>query len=60
METFYALGGKEGFAQWAKHNPDIFYTKLFHKLVPQAVELSGAADNERPINIHLPANAMKL
>ncbi|GHT56793.1 hypothetical protein AGMMS50233_09410 [Endomicrobiia bacterium] len=60
METFYALGGKEGFAQWAKRNPDIFYTKLFHKLVPQAVELSGAADNERPINIHLPAEAAKI
>ncbi|GHT53216.1 hypothetical protein AGMMS50233_06600 [Endomicrobiia bacterium] len=62
--AFKRTGGVDRLVQWANDpdHPENYgaFLKIWAKRIPQAVELSGAADNNRPINIHLPAEAAKI
>lgn len=43
--TLYAfddIGGRKAYAKWCKDNPDLFYTKIYSKLIKQGVEVTGA------------------
>lgn len=63
-EVFYniynGIGGDEAFIEQAskEENRGQFY-KMYSKQLPTEVSISGSND-PTPINIHLPANAMKL
>ncbi|GHU52875.1 hypothetical protein FACS189496_3640 [Bacilli bacterium] len=58
--VFEMKGGVTGLKRWADSNEDAFYGKIFAKRIPQAVEISGAADNNTPININIPALLAKV
>ncbi|GHT56730.1 hypothetical protein AGMMS50233_09200 [Endomicrobiia bacterium] len=63
--VFDGLGGVKGLIDYLSDPlfPDRkmqFYTKMYGKRIPQALELTGSRENDRPINIHLPAEAAKI
>lgn len=33
-QVHHELGGAEAMLQWARNNPDLFYTRVFTKLLP--------------------------
>lgn len=39
--AFSELGGVNGLVEWARTNPDAFYSGIFPKLAPLQVHLSG-------------------
>lgn len=40
-ETFDRAGGVPALVRWAKRNPGLFYTKIWAKLLPKDVNVSG-------------------
>jgi hypothetical protein len=40
-EAFQKAGGMKTFVQWAKDHPTEFYTKLYSKLIPAEMNVSG-------------------
>lgn len=45
---FYAIGGEEAFAKWARRNPDEYY-KIYAKLLPIRLQ----ADVSKEINVYI-------
>ena len=39
--AFKALGGVTALTAWAKDNPEVFYTRIWARLLPKPVEVSG-------------------
>ena len=38
MLAYKKIGGNKAFAEWAKENPDLFYTKIYVKLLPTKID----------------------
>ena len=49
MDVFEQLGGVEAMVAWAKENQTEFYTRVFSKILPREVEVSGQGG--QPIQI---------
>lgn len=46
MLAFQGMGGQKAYIKWAKDNPELFYTKIYSKMIKQSVEHSGALQIE--------------
>lgn len=47
-QAFEAAGGVAAFGKWARTNQTDFYTRVFPRILPKEVELSG--NPEKPIH----------
>ena len=63
IESVYAkIGGDQNFAEWAQANQTEYY-KIYAKLIPRDINLSGANGGELIVNLvkytsHIPPNPL--
>ena len=43
------------FLAWTKANPDLYYTRIIAKLMPQSIEVTG--DEDRPVSVKIVTSA---
>jgi len=46
-EAFDELGGVPALVQWARRDPEAFYSKLWAKLIPKNIEIKGVLSLEQ-------------
>ena len=49
QSVYNNIGGDEAFKKWAKKNPDLFYTKIFVKLLPTKIDAEITGKDGGPL-----------